>query len=136
MSTSGAEQASAVPPTPTSSPGGVPDPQSYPNSVSSSPGAVSSDSDLSSGQTTFTNLVFTTITQPSTTFTSSSQTVVTSTISTTVHLPSSSPLSAAQVQPVCIGDGIDALADGALAVVLLPTAVGLLLWVRVTVLLD
>ena len=136
MSTSGAGQASATPPATASSPSSIPDFQSSPALASSSPVSSLSGSDLTSGPITFTSSVLTIITQPSTTFTSSLQTVVTTTISTPTQLPSPSPLGALQVRPVCIGDGIDALAYGALATLLLPSAVGLLLWVRESVLWD
>ena len=34
------------------------------------------------------------------------------------------------MQPVCIGQGVDAFSDGVLATVILPSAIGLFLWVR------
>jgi hypothetical protein len=34
------------------------------------------------------------------------------------------------VQPVCIGQGVDAFTDGVFATVIVPSAIGLLLWVR------
>ena len=37
-----------------------------------------------------------------------------------------------QIQPVCIGDGLDAASDGVIAAVVLPTAVGLFIWVGTT----
>jgi hypothetical protein len=37
--------------------------------------------------------------------------------------------SAAQIQPVCIGDGLDSASDGVIATVVLPTSVGLAIWV-------
>jgi hypothetical protein len=37
--------------------------------------------------------------------------------------------SAVQIQPVCIGDGLDAASDGVIATVVLPTSVGLAIWV-------
>ena len=131
MSTSGT---SSEPQATTSPPGGIPGSQTSPNSASSSYDAGSSSSDSTSGQivtTTFTSSVLTIITQPSTTFTSSAQTVVTTTISASVYPSSPFLSSATRVQPVCIGDGVDALAYGALAALLVPSAVGLLLWVRV-----
>lgn len=42
--------------------------------------------------------------------------------------------SAAQIQPVCIGDGLDAASDGVIATVVLPTSVGLAIWLLFAVL--
>lgn len=42
--------------------------------------------------------------------------------------------SAAQIQPVCIGDGLDSASDGVIATVVLPTSVGLAIWLLFAVL--
>lgn len=42
--------------------------------------------------------------------------------------------SAVQIQPVCIGDGLDAASDGVIATVVLPTSVGLAIWLLFAVL--
>ena len=42
---------------------------------------------------------------------------------------SESVLSGLQVNPVCIGDGVDAQSLGLLSVVVVPTVIGLILWV-------
>ncbi|KIK70577.1 hypothetical protein GYMLUDRAFT_148994 [Collybiopsis luxurians FD-317 M1] len=78
-----------------------------------------------------------TITQSSTTFTSFSQTVFTSSplntfssASTSTSAASIPPLAGqlASNQPVCIGNGIDSSSDGLLAALILPTAIGLIIW--------
>jgi calcium permeable stress-gated cation channel len=79
--------------------------------------------------TTITTSYPTTVTQPSTTFTSFSQTVVTSPISTSTPSLPQSGQSAFQTQAVCLGNGLDASADGLIASMLIPSAIGLLLWV-------
>ncbi|EPQ60336.1 hypothetical protein GLOTRDRAFT_52392 [Gloeophyllum trabeum ATCC 11539] len=68
----------------------------------------------------------TTIADPSTTFTSFSSYVA----STTIFDPavSQTPVVAAQAQPVCIGDGLDALSAGLIETIVIPSAIGLLLW--------
>lgn len=89
------------------------------------PSAYSSSSELPSGSQTLSIRTFTTtIPQtsvlPSTTITYSVQTVLSA--ATPVSLASSG-------QGVCIGDGLDASADGLLATIVLSSAIGLLLWV-------
>ncbi|KAG2159608.1 uncharacterized protein EDB93DRAFT_1236924 [Suillus bovinus] len=42
--------------------------------------------------------------------------------------------SAAQIQPVCIGDGLDSASDGVISTVVLPTSVGLGIWLLFAVL--
>lgn len=59
--------------------------------------------------------------------TSSYSTVVVSGSDSSSHV--FSYRSAAQIQPVCIGDGLDSASDGVIATVVLPTSVGLAIWV-------
>ncbi|KAK7680543.1 hypothetical protein QCA50_016324 [Cerrena zonata] len=88
------------------------------------------DSSFSNSDTTFlvTSSIPVTVTEPSTTFTSLSQTVFTSTRVATAFPEAQSVASSLQVQPVCIGDGVDGLSVGFLSTILLPTAIGLILW--------
>jgi hypothetical protein len=61
---------------------------------------------------------------PSTSLSRSSDPVMTS------ATPSSTPaFNAVEAGPVCLGDGIDASAGGILAVLLIPTVIGLIIWV-------
>jgi hypothetical protein len=61
---------------------------------------------------------------PSTSLSRSSDPVMTS------ATPSSTPaFNAVEAGPVCLGDGIDASAGGVLAVLLIPTVIGLIIWV-------
>lgn len=87
---------------------------------------------FSNSDTTFlvTSSIPVTVTEPSTTFTSLSETVFTSTRAASALPESQSVSSALQVQPVCVGDGVDGLSVGLLSTILLPTAIGLILWVR------
>ena len=109
---------------------------------SSSPSPTYQPADTSSytsavGQgTTYTTFSSITITQSSTTFTSFGQVLVTtplSSLSTSASAAFSSATSVGQIEsvtrPVCIGDGLDVSADGLIAAAVLPSAVGLLLWV-------
>jgi len=95
--------------------------------------------------TTFTTSVaVSTFTQDSTTFTSFTPSVVTSSLSspTSSSFPSRSQSASAGLSsttpssqlefhnPVCIGDGLDSISDGVIASIVLPTAIGLVLWVR------
>ncbi|KAI0785000.1 hypothetical protein C8Q75DRAFT_777072 [Abortiporus biennis] len=113
----------AIPPT--SIPGPSSPPSSLPASINSAPTSLSSSSD---NTTTSTSTVPVTITELSTTFTSLSQTIVTSTRSPSALPESQTAASNLRVDPVCIGDGLDASSIGLISVVVLPTAIGLLLW--------
>jgi len=81
--------------------------------------------------TTFTTSFPTTITELSTTFTSLAETIVSSSYSTPTSLPPSQTQAQGLLttQAVCIGHGLDASAEGLLAVIILPSAIGFLLWV-------
>lgn len=89
-------------------------------------------SSFSNSDTTFlvTSSVPITVTEPSTTFTSLSQTVFTSTRVASAFPEAQSITSSLQVRPVCIGDGVDGLSVGLLSTVIIPTAIGVALWVR------
>ncbi|KAF9535881.1 hypothetical protein CPB83DRAFT_40825 [Crepidotus variabilis] len=122
---------------------GAPIPNSNSTQNSSPPTPVSGSSFPSSsgglgGASVFTTSIpVTTITQPSTTFTSFSQSIVT-------QLPSSTPLSVSssntasasfstsstdsRLVPICPGGGIDAAAAGMLATIIVPSVIGLILW--------
>ncbi|KAG2358227.1 hypothetical protein BDR07DRAFT_1418255 [Suillus spraguei] len=65
------------------------------------------------------------ITQSTSTFVSYSTAVVSGSDSS-FHV--FSYRSATQIRPVCIGDGLDAASDGVIATVVLPTSVGLAIW--------
>ncbi|KAJ3857286.1 hypothetical protein EV368DRAFT_30619 [Lentinula lateritia] len=84
-----------------------------------------------------------TVTQQSTTFTSFSQSILTTSIPilstiSTASLPStpasvaaSSSTPANQLSsnsPICIGNGVDSSSDGVLAALILPSAIGLIIW--------
>ncbi|KZT30913.1 hypothetical protein NEOLEDRAFT_1053480 [Neolentinus lepideus HHB14362 ss-1] len=69
----------------------------------------------------------TTITDSSTTLTSFSSYVASSTIFEPVAV-SQTPVLAAQAQPVCIGNGVDALSSGLIETIAIPSVIGLLLW--------
>lgn len=71
------------------------------------------------------------VTQSTSTFVSYSTAVVSGSDSSS-HV--FSYRSAAQIQPVCIGDGLDAASDGVIATVVLPTSVGLAIWLLFAVL--
>ena len=78
---------------------------------------------------TFTSTIPVTIIGPSATVVSLSQVVYTSTAVATA-LPESQTISAdLQSGPVCIGDGLDASSIGLLSTIIVPTVIGLLLWV-------
>lgn len=101
-------------------------------SFSSSFTGSSSSSSLSRGTPVVltSQVPITTITEPSTTITSFSQSLITS-------IPSASAFPAAQtigsnlaVNPVCIGDGLDSSSIALLSTILVPSLIGLFLWVR------
>ncbi|KAK0246151.1 hypothetical protein EDD85DRAFT_803276 [Armillaria nabsnona] len=89
----------------------------------------------------------TTITNSATTFTSYSDSIATKTFTNSLlgSFPSGTALSgestpsvqfaaSSQVNPTCVGDGLDAAADGLLASLVLPSAVGLIIWLIFAVL--
>lgn len=78
---------------------------------------------------TITSSLPVTIIESQTTFTSLSQTVYTTTQMATALPASQSVTSELQVSPVCIGDGIDAQSLGLISTVVVPTVIGLVLWV-------
>ncbi|THV01445.1 hypothetical protein K435DRAFT_750308 [Dendrothele bispora CBS 962.96] len=95
--------------------------------------------------TTFTSSVaVSTFTQDSTTFTSFTPSVITSSLpsfttsvsstasrsqSASAGLSSTTPGGQLEFNdPVCIGDGIDSISDGVLASIVLPSAIGLIIW--------
>jgi hypothetical protein len=82
---------------------------------------------LSSGQvlSTFTTSYPVTVTQPSTTYISYSQTVV-----ATPVFDSSADPSSVNSKSICVGDGLDSAAQGLLASLIIPSAIGLIIWVR------
>ncbi|KAK7055165.1 MPN domain-containing protein [Favolaschia claudopus] len=87
----------------------------------------------SDGLTTFTSTFPTTITQPTTTFTSLAESVVitdASAIATTTVAPQSNLDS----NPVCIGSGTDASLNGLLASIIIPSLIGLLIWLLFAIL--
>ncbi|KII94048.1 hypothetical protein PLICRDRAFT_101453 [Plicaturopsis crispa FD-325 SS-3] len=103
-------------------------------SSSASDSAALSQSSSAIDTTTFatTSAFPVTVTQSSTTFTSTSQSVFTS--SSTIFASPSNQANNIQAQPVCAGDGLDASADGLLATLILPSAIGILLWILFAIL--
>ncbi|CAL1693980.1 unnamed protein product [Somion occarium] len=69
-----------------------------------------------------------TITRPSSTFTSFSEATFTSSRVASTLPESQSVASSLRVNPVCIGNGVDSLSVGLLSTIVIPTAVGLVLW--------
>lgn len=85
--------------------------------------------------TTFTTSVPVTVSDTSTTFTFFSQTTVTS--SRVVAFPDTATAqAAAAIHPICIGDGVDAGSLGLISTLLVPSIVGLLIWVSYVTRLD
>ncbi|GLB35780.1 putative calcium-dependent channel, 7TM region, putative phosphate [Lyophyllum shimeji] len=139
-------------PTPTPTPPDTNTPP--PNQSQPIPFSSGSSSFSNAAQTVFTTAIpVTTVTQPSTTFTSFSETIITiisSSDSNTSPGPvsspapsTSSPTSSASrafssgsptnqpvigTQQICIGNGLDSSAEGLLASLIVPTAIGLVLW--------
>ncbi|KAI0686067.1 hypothetical protein BC835DRAFT_1408645 [Cytidiella melzeri] len=68
------------------------------------------------------------ITQSSTTFTSFSETTLLTTGTASALPDSVTGISSLQVQPVCIGDGVDTQSLGLLSTVVVPSVIGLVLW--------
>ncbi|KAJ7223061.1 hypothetical protein GGX14DRAFT_426660 [Mycena pura] len=104
-------------------------------SSSSIPIPPSSTQPLSASLTTFTTSFSTTVARPTTTFTSLAESVVVTQVSafeTTTFSPGSQV--GALSNPVCLGDGVDASSDGLLASIIIPSIIGLLLWLVFAVL--
>ncbi|KAI0375116.1 hypothetical protein BV20DRAFT_960185 [Pilatotrama ljubarskyi] len=89
---------------------------------------------LSSSLTTFTTSVPIAVSDPSTTFTSFSLSTVTSSRVFTAFPDSETVQAAALVEPVCIGDGVDASSLGLLATLVIPSVIGLLIWLLFAIL--
>ncbi|KAK0208655.1 hypothetical protein DFS33DRAFT_1304877 [Desarmillaria ectypa] len=140
---SGSEPASEV--SPTASPDtqvSEADPSSYYS------GQYTSGSSADVSTTVFTSTFpIMTITNSATIFTSYSDSIATKTFtnSFTESLPSGTALSgevapsvqfaaSSQINPTCVGNGLDAAADGLLASLVLPSAVGLIIWLIFAVL--
>ncbi|KAI0328490.1 hypothetical protein GY45DRAFT_1355089 [Cubamyces sp. BRFM 1775] len=83
---------------------------------------------LSSSLTTFTTSVPVTIHDSSTTFTSFEQTTVTSSRVFTAFPDTETVHANALIEPVCIGDGVDSYSLGLLTAVVVPSVIGLLIW--------
>ncbi|RDX50995.1 hypothetical protein OH76DRAFT_1507025 [Lentinus brumalis] len=90
--------------------------------------ATSSSLSLSSSFTTFTTSVPVIVSNPSTTFTSFTESTVTSARVVTAFPDTATAQSAAVVHPVCVGDGVDAGSLGLLSTLLIPSIIGLLIW--------
>ncbi|TCD68080.1 hypothetical protein EIP91_011533 [Steccherinum ochraceum] len=118
-------QTSTRSPFPTSS--GASSSTSNPSQTLGPPGPSSIPLSPSDTLYTLTSTFPVTITGPSTTITAFSQSVYTSTGVATA-LPESQTISNLQTGPVCIGDGLDASSIGLLSSIVIPTAIGLLLW--------
>lgn len=69
------------------------------------------------------------ITQSASTFTSFSETTFLSTHAATALPDLATSVSELQVQPVCIGDGLDAQSIGLISTIVAPSVIGLVLWV-------
>ena len=113
------------------SPGNPSDTTSLPTSVhfSSIPSSSPNGQSLTNSYTTFTTSYPVVISQFSTTFTS----YVTSVVTTSTSVPvtqTPSPQSNIGMNSICIGDGIDSLSVGLLAVAILSALVGFIIWVR------
>jgi hypothetical protein len=107
------------------------------------PGSSLSESGTMPGPLVFTTTFpLTTVTQPTTTFTSFTESIVTqypsspaSSLSHSIPSAASAALSTqsliqSRTGPLCPGDGFDSAAAGIIATVLIPAAIGLLLWVN------
>ncbi|KIM47616.1 hypothetical protein M413DRAFT_439287 [Hebeloma cylindrosporum] len=105
------------------------------------PSSSLSDSSTIPGPLVFTTTFpVTTVTQPTTTFTSFTESIVTqypsssaSTLSNSISSTASAALSTqsliqSRTGALCPGDGFDSAAAGIIATVLIPTAIGLILW--------
>ncbi|KAJ7141880.1 hypothetical protein C8R43DRAFT_892427 [Mycena crocata] len=85
-----------------------------------------------SGLTTFTSTFPTTVTEATTTFTSLAESVVvTGAIATTTLSPNQVNSNS---NPVCIGSGTDASSNGLIASIIIPSFIGLLIWLLFAIL--
>ncbi|KAI0639520.1 hypothetical protein C8Q77DRAFT_1043851 [Trametes polyzona] len=99
-----------------------------PSATSSEPGS------LTSTVTTVTTALPITVSDPSTTFTTFSQTTITSSRVFTAFPDSQTVQAAVLVEPVCIGDGVDASSLGLLSTLVVPSVIGLLIWLLFAIL--
>ncbi|KAJ7696606.1 hypothetical protein B0H17DRAFT_1053875 [Mycena rosella] len=81
--------------------------------------------------TTFTSTFTTTITEPTTTFTSLAESVVITQAIATTQFPGQIN---ADSSPVCIGSGTDSSSNGLLASIIIPSVIGLLIWLLFAIL--
>ncbi|KAF7307698.1 MPN domain-containing protein [Mycena kentingensis (nom. inval.)] len=102
---------------------------------STSAASTLSTNTLSGPLTTFTSTFPTTVMVDTTTFTSLAESVVTTPVSA-LATETFGPVGAQanSNNPVCIGKGTDASTDGLLASIIVPSAVGLLIWVMFAIL--
>ncbi|KAJ7620563.1 hypothetical protein DFH06DRAFT_67290 [Mycena polygramma] len=103
------------------------------SSIPVTPSAPTSAAPSGSGLTTFTTTFPTTITEPTTTFTSLAESVVI-TDAGSIATMTSSPQLNSNSHPVCIGSGTDASSDGLLASIIIPSLIGLLIWLLFAIL--
>ncbi|KAJ7802228.1 hypothetical protein B0H14DRAFT_3092290 [Mycena olivaceomarginata] len=96
-------------------------------SFSSLPLTSNSIPSASGSLTTFTSTFPTTVTEPTTTFTSLAESVVV-TGASALATTTLSPQANLNSNPVCIGSGTDASSDGLLASIIVPSLIGLLIW--------
>ncbi|KAI9065843.1 hypothetical protein FKP32DRAFT_1566891 [Trametes sanguinea] len=131
-------QSSLAPSSPSTDPSAIPSSSrlsatatsgsSTPNSSVPSSATTSGSVVFTSDLTTFTTSVPITVSDPSTTFTSYSQFTVTSSQVVTAAPDTQTAHVVALVEPVCVGDGLDAYSWGLLAAVVVPSVIGLLIW--------
>ncbi|KAH9858076.1 hypothetical protein C2E23DRAFT_718443 [Lenzites betulinus] len=111
---------------------------SRPTSAQSSqipPSATSSGlGSLTSILTTFATSVPVTISDVSTTYTTFSQTTITSSRVITAFPDTQTVQAALLVEPVCIGDGVDASSLGLISTLVVPSLIGLLIWLLFAIL--
>ncbi|KAJ7777612.1 hypothetical protein DFH07DRAFT_731180 [Mycena maculata] len=95
-------------------------------------GGATTPAGLSGPLTTFTSTYPSTITGPTTTFTILAESVViTGALATTTSSPNQANSDAS---PVCIGQGTDSSSDGLLASIIIPSVIGLLIWLLFAIL--
>ncbi|KAJ7353421.1 hypothetical protein DFH08DRAFT_856840 [Mycena albidolilacea] len=102
-------------------------------SFSSLPLTSNSIPSASGSLTTFTSTFPTTVTEPTTTFTSLAESVVV-TGASALATTTLSPQANLNSNPVCIGSGTDASSDGLLASIIVPSLIGLLIWLLFAIL--
>ncbi|KAI0669781.1 hypothetical protein C8Q78DRAFT_976437 [Trametes maxima] len=84
--------------------------------------------------TTFTTSAPIVVSDPSTTFTLFSETTITSSRVFTALPDTQTIEAAALLEPVCIGDGVDTYSLGLLSTLVVPTVIGLLIWLLFAIL--